>query len=169
MMFFGMFALIVLAAIIAGGLAVVVFACALPFLLRRDKRVNRFGVMSSTRSPSHAVVSGFSRAFDISGRSNRLDFWIFAVAVGITCVLITASVVFLLLARHGDPFWGSLWLLLIFPALAIPCLTVAVRRLHDVNKSRWWLLLLLVCGYFILLYWFCQPSQTGADPAEVFN
>ncbi len=51
--------------------------------------------------------------------------------------------------------------------LAIPSLAMAVRRLHDSNRSGWWVLLVLVCGYFILFYWFVQkPHDERAT--EVF-
>ncbi len=54
--------------------------------------------------------------------------------------------------------------------LSIACLSMAVRRLHDVNRSGWWVLLLGVFGYFILLYWFLQPSQSStAELSQVFD
>ena len=38
-------------------------------------------------------------------------------------------------------------------------LAVSVRRLHDVNRSGWWLLLILTgVGILALLYWAVQPS-----------
>ena len=35
--------------------------------------------------------------------------------------------------------------------------------LHDVNRSGWWVLLLGLFGYFVLLYWFLQPSVRAAE------
>ena len=36
----------------------------------------------------------------------------------------------------------------------IPSIAVATRRLHDVNKSGWWqLLMLTIIGIFPLIYW----------------
>jgi uncharacterized membrane protein YhaH (DUF805 family) len=48
-------------------------------------------------------------------------------------------------------------------ALFIPGLAVAVRRLHDIGKSGWNLLLCLIplVGAIILIIWYCQPSQEG--------
>lgn len=42
----------------------------------------------------------------------------------------------------------------------IPELAISVRRLHDIGKSGWWMLLLLVpfIGPIVLLVWFCQKS-----------
>ncbi len=154
---------------VAGGLALVVYVCALPFLLKDKRDANRFGAPSSTRTFGQAIVGGLVRSFDFAGRANRMDFWTFAVFTGLVCAATVILTVFLLLARHEDPMWFVTWLLLIIPLMAIPSLSMAVRRLHDVNRSAWWLLLLLVFGYFILLFWFFQPGQAGVrETAELF-
>lgn len=46
-------------------------------------------------------------------------------------------------------------------ALFLPSLGLGVRRLHDINRSGWWLLLglLPVIGTIILIVWFCKESQ----------
>lgn len=48
-------------------------------------------------------------------------------------------------------------------ALLIPSLSVSVRRLHDTDRSGWWLLIGLIplIGGIILLVFFVQDSQTG--------
>lgn len=45
-------------------------------------------------------------------------------------------------------------------AALIPGLALSVRRLHDINKSGWWVFLSLVpfVGAIILIIWCCQPS-----------
>ena len=46
------------------------------------------------------------------------------------------------------------WLIL------VPSISVTVRRLHDINRSGWWLLLTLTfVGNLLLLYWYCVRSQ----------
>ena len=47
----------------------------------------------------------------------------------------------------------------------IPGLPVAVRRLHDIGKSGWFLLLGLIplVGGILLIIWFCQDSQPGKN------
>jgi uncharacterized membrane protein YhaH (DUF805 family) len=56
-------------------------------------------------------------------------------------------------------------------ALLLPSLGISVRRLHDTNRSGWWVLLgvIPVVGWLVLLYWYVQPGTTGdnqygADP-----
>jgi uncharacterized membrane protein YhaH (DUF805 family) len=46
--------------------------------------------------------------------------------------------------------------------LIVPGLAVSVRRLHDVGKSGWWLLIAVVpvVGLVYLVYLFVQPGKT---------
>lgn len=50
-------------------------------------------------------------------------------------------------------------------ALFIPSLAVAVRRLHDIGRSGWWLLIGLIplVGAFVLLVFAVQDSQPGSN------
>jgi uncharacterized membrane protein YhaH (DUF805 family) len=47
---------------------------------------------------------------------------------------------------------------------------MSIRRLHDIGRSGWWVLIALtVIGIFVLLYWACKkgtpgPNSFGADP-----
>ncbi|HXQ47029.1 MAG TPA: DUF805 domain-containing protein, partial [Caulobacteraceae bacterium] len=47
-------------------------------------------------------------------------------------------------------------------AVLLPSLGIAVRRLHDIGKSGWWLLVALVplLGAIYLIYLYCQPTTT---------
>ncbi len=60
---------------------------------------------------------------------------------------------------------------LVVLAVIIPTIAVGIRRLHDIDKSGWWLLIGLVpfVGGLILIYFFVQkgttgPNQFGEDP-----
>jgi uncharacterized membrane protein YhaH (DUF805 family) len=50
-------------------------------------------------------------------------------------------------------------------AIFIPFISVSVRRLHDVNRSGWWLLIeLTIIGLlFPILYWFCKKGDEGEN------
>ena len=58
-------------------------------------------------------------------------------------------------------------------AVLIPSLAVEVRRLHDIGKSGWWLLLGLIplIGPIVLIVWFATDSkgdnQYGPNPKAV--
>ena len=61
-----------------------------------------------------------------------------------------------------------------FLACLIPSLAIGARRLHDIGKSGWNLLLGLIplVGCIILIIWFCQdgqvgPNEYGEDPKYI--
>lgn len=45
--------------------------------------------------------------------------------------------------------------------LLLPSLGLAVRRLHDIGKSGWWIFISLIpiIGWILLIVWYCQDSQ----------
>lgn len=103
-----------------------------------------------------AIKSGFSKYITFSGRAPRSEYWfwtLFVILASIVTGVIDA-------AAFGDPqmrpFSGIVSLALVLPGIA-----VAVRRLHDVDHSGWWLLLYFTgIGALLLLFWAVQPSQT---------
>lgn len=50
-------------------------------------------------------------------------------------------------------------------ATVLPALAVGARRLHDIGKSAWWLLLGLipVIGFLVLLYFYVQRGEDGTN------
>ncbi|MAT07678.1 MAG: hypothetical protein CL707_01005 [Chloroflexi bacterium] len=83
-----------------------------------------------------AIKKGFNNYFVFSGRATRAEFWwwqLFNVAIQIVGSIVDAVT--------GLP--GILGTLLGL-ALLIPSISLAARRLHDINKSGWWQLLWLV-------------------------
>ena len=54
-------------------------------------------------------------------------------------------------------------------ALFIPGLSVSIRRLHDIDRTGWWVLLgFTIIGVFVLIYWACLrgtlgPNRFGSD------
>jgi uncharacterized membrane protein YhaH (DUF805 family) len=57
----------------------------------------------------------------------------------------------------GTNILSSIWSL----ATLIPGIALDVRRMHDIGKSGWAILISLVplVGWIILLVWLCQPSK----------
>jgi uncharacterized membrane protein YhaH (DUF805 family) len=48
--------------------------------------------------------------------------------------------------------------------LVIPSLAGTARRLHDINKSAWWLLLgLIPIVNLVLVIWFCMKGVEGVN------
>jgi uncharacterized membrane protein YhaH (DUF805 family) len=50
-------------------------------------------------------------------------------------------------------------------AVLLPGIAVAARRLHDVDRTGWWLLLAFipVVGLIVLLIWFCTKGTDGSN------
>ena len=95
---------------------------------------------------------------DFKGRATRKQFWlfalwsfIFAVALAFLSGLFQNSII-------GTVFTALYYVYNI--ALILPSLAIAARRLHDINFSGWWLLLMLVpvanCALLVAYVW---PSR----------
>jgi uncharacterized membrane protein YhaH (DUF805 family) len=100
---------------------------------------------------------------DFSGRARRKEYWMFAL---FNVILVIATMIIdntLGLTFRGEPY-GLIYTLYGL-AVLIPSLAVGVRRLHDVGKSGWWILIALIpiVGAIILLVWFCTDSQAGEN------
>jgi uncharacterized membrane protein YhaH (DUF805 family) len=115
---------------------------------------------------SQAVTSGFHNYVGFSGRAPRSEYWywqLFFCLVGIASALIDL----VLFPRLNISPINTLAEL----ALLLPTLAVSVRRLHDLDRSGWWLLIVLIpiIGAIWLLVWFCTrgtvgPNRFGPDP-----
>lgn len=126
------------------------------------------------------------RYAQFSGRARPKEFWMFVLFL-IICMFVLSFIEAALglgaserWAMHegwrasagfrnsGGPLTG-LFLL----AMLIPYLAVAVRRLHDTDRSGWWLLLgfIPLIGGIILLVFFATggtrgPNRFGPDPFD---
>jgi uncharacterized membrane protein YhaH (DUF805 family) len=99
---------------------------------------------------SQAVSICLRKYVDFSGRAGRPEFWWF---------FLFQIIVMVVTGMMSDILNGIAAL-----ALLLPGLSVGARRLHDIGKSAWFLLLGLIpiLGFLILLYWCVQPSE-GAN------
>lgn len=92
-----------------------------------------------------------------SGRASREDFWMFFLVNGLV------SITFVLLEMLFSISWQieALYSVMIF----LPTLSLTVRRLHDTNRSAWWLLVILIpaIGLLILLFLLALPSEEPED------
>jgi len=99
-----------------------------------------------------------------NGRAQRKEYWIFFlvniiiyIVLGILQVIAYSSAS--LAVSIG--VLGNLYILAVF----IPNLAVGVRRLHDIDKSGWWLLITLIplIGIIVLIYFLAKDGQAGPN------
>ncbi|MDF2479638.1 MAG: hypothetical protein K0S24_5121 [Sphingobacterium sp.] len=104
---------------------------------------------------------------NFNGRARRKEYWMFVLAN------LLIGVVFGILGQIASLF--SYISGLISLALLIPSIAVAVRRLHDTNKSGWFLLLALIpfvnlyLIYLLVIEGDKGPNQYGPDPKAEEN
>lgn len=100
---------------------------------------------------------------DFSGRARRKEYWMFVLFNIIFAIVAMTLDNVLGIAMEGIGY-GPLYGLYVL-ALLIPILAVGVRRLHDVGKSGWMILIALIplVGAIWLLVLFCTDSQQGTN------
>ena len=113
-----------------------------------------------------AIASGFRNYVNFSGRAQRSAYWYWALYTVVASFI--GGIMDGTLFPNSDisPIGTLVSLSLLLPSLA-----VGVRRLHDIDRSGWWLLISFVpfAGFVVLLVFFCQegnsgPNQYGPNP-----
>ena len=103
---------------------------------------------------------------NFEGRARRSEFWWFQlfVIVGYIVVGVLFGVLGAVLGDTGATI-GSLLYAVFGLGVLLPALAVSVRRLHDIDKSGWWLLIDLVplVGPILLIVWFCSAGTAGQN------
>jgi uncharacterized membrane protein YhaH (DUF805 family) len=101
------------------------------------------------------VICVAEKYASFDGRASRGEYWWFYLAQ----VLASIALSIVDIAIFGSDVLSNLLSL----ALLIPSIAASCRRLHDSNRSGWWLLLMLlpIIGWIILLIWLIQQSDVG--------
>lgn len=86
---------------------------------------------------------------DFTGRAPRAEFWWYFLAVIVASIV--ARIIDNILGMNLVGPYGPISLLLML-GLIVPNIAVSVRRLHDTDRSGWWILLPIVpyCLAFVL-------------------
>lgn len=117
---------------------------------------------------------------NFEGRARRKEYWSFQLVNFIIIIPIYVLFVIMMLnSETGEPSALSfipLILMFIFGfSLLLPSIAVAIRRLHDTNKSGWYLLLsfIPVVSLILLVFYFTEgvtgENDYGADPKNPIN
>ena len=101
---------------------------------------------------------------DFSGRASRSEFWFFYLFILIGSILTIIADVNMF--SHSFGAWGpvnSIYQLLVI----VPSLAVSARRLHDTNKSGWYILfsIIPIFGLIVIFWW----SSLGSNKKNRFG
>jgi uncharacterized membrane protein YhaH (DUF805 family) len=108
-----------------------------------------------------AVATCFRKYAVSAGRATRSEFWYFVLFIFLVSGILTVADGMIFGREYADPqLLSGIFSLGVF----IPSWAVNIRRLHDIDKSGWWILLnvIPVIGSIILIYWACKPG-TGPN------
>lgn len=99
------------------------------------------------------------RYADFHGRSRRSEFWWFVLFYCLLMVVIS-FVVGSISETLGSTLMFLLWL-----GLLVPYLAVGVRRLHDTDRTGWWILIgfIPIIGAIVLIFFFVQRGTEGIN------
>ncbi|WP_421926706.1 DUF805 domain-containing protein [Neoaquamicrobium sediminum] len=109
----------------------------------------------------NAYLDAMRHYATFSGRSTRSQFWLYTlIAFLLLCVAMMFDVALGLADEETWVITGVVYL-----AHLIPTLAVTVRRLHDIDRAGWWVLISFVplVGLIVMLVFFCTPSTPGAN------
>jgi len=99
-------------------------------------------------------VDAWKRFAEFGGRSRRKEFWFFALGNGVINYILGFI-----------PGFGWILSLIFGLAILIPGLAVGIRRMHDIGKSGWWLLINLIplAGTIWFIVLAAKDSEPGGN------
>jgi uncharacterized membrane protein YhaH (DUF805 family) len=92
---------------------------------------------------------------NFNGRSARPEYWWWVLFSVIVAVIFYVLIMAVPAIRYLQMIYSL--------AVLIPSIAVGVRRLHDIDKSGWWILigLIPIIGWIVLIYWYIQEGTRG--------
>ncbi|KDN79142.1 DUF805 domain-containing protein [Streptomyces olindensis] len=105
----------------------------------------------------HWYIDVLKKYATFSGRARRQEYWMFTLI---------SSLIYVVLMVIDISTLGTGVIAVIYElAVLLPSLAVAVRRLHDTERSGWWLLIALIplVGAIILLVFLASDSKGEAN------
>jgi uncharacterized membrane protein YhaH (DUF805 family) len=109
-----------------------------------------------------SIEGAFRNSFNFKGRAKRTEFWCFMLLQA----LVMAPLIYIDERLNPGDHLGKMSAVVGLAHLLflMPSLSLTVRRLHDVDRSGWWMLLALtVVGLPVLIYWHCIRGTEGCN------
>ena len=107
-----------------------------------------------------SIKTCFSKYANFNGRASRSEYWWFQLFYLIVAFV---AVIFDAMYIDNSQTMGPLELVTTL-ALLLPALAVTARRLHDVGRSGWWMLIFItVIGMIPLLIWYISVGTRSKN------
>jgi uncharacterized membrane protein YhaH (DUF805 family) len=134
------------------------------------------------------MIMPLRRYADFTGRSRRKEYWMYVLFLVIVFIVLGMLDTALGLGGGGSSwhstggerigagasFHGGVLTILFWVATLIPSIAVGIRRLHDTDRSGWWLLIAfipLIGGIVLLVFTLLEgtrgPNRFGPDPKQL--
>ncbi len=106
-----------------------------------------------------AIQSGFRNYVTFSGRASRSEYWywvLFAMLVALAAGILDSAI---FADTKPQPIGGVTSLILFLPGLSM-----GIRRLHDIDRTGWWMLIAFtIIGIVLLFVWACMRGTPGSN------
>ena len=109
-------------------------------------------------------IEVFTKNFaNFNGRARRKEYWMFFLISALISIVLT--LLDILLGTYSVEYEAGLFSGLYSLLILIPSIAVVVRRLHDTDRSGWWILISLIplIGVIVLFVFMCLDSQPGTN------
>lgn len=120
-------------------------------------------------SIGQAVTRFFKKYATFSGRASRSEYWWWTLVSTVIGAILGAinSATTTPVAGDAMSAFGPVYVVLVLFSLAtlVPGLALSIRRLHDTNRSGWWVLIALIplIGAIVLIVFYASgPNPAGA-------
>ena len=96
-----------------------------------------------------SITTCFKKYATFSGRATRSEFWYFFLFYVIATTIAPIMDIFIFDTIYGMFFWIT------YIVTLLPYIAVWARRLHDINRSGWWIIPISITSVFIVGFiWF---------------
>lgn len=114
------------------------------------------------------MFEAFTKYAEFSGRSCRKEYWLFMLMTII--VYMVLGVIDIIIDIFDYEIGMGILSGIFFIIILIPYFAVSVRRLHDTDRTGWWLLatVIPIIGWIVLVFMCLKgtdgSNQYGSDP-----
>ncbi len=108
-----------------------------------------------------AIKICFAKYFDFKGRARRSEYWYFLLFILLASVVLGFIEGLLNVSMGWFDYEASLLANLFTLFILFPSIAVSVRRLHDIGRTGWWILIsfIPIIGTLVLLFWHCSDGE----------